>query len=134
MREGRRADMGDADEKEQARTYRETGGEDAGGRHGDDDDVRGKARSRERADSEIQTELEARFAEDAEVDARDVRITVSRGEVILQGSVGTRREMRIAGDLAKACCGVRSVWNEIGVRAGERPSHQRSTPGGAAAA
>jgi BON domain-containing protein len=85
-----------------------------------------------RSDAEIQGELEARFEDDGELDARDVRITVSGGEAILQGSVGTRRDVRTAGDIAKACRGVRSVRNELGVRAGELPPEHPARPGGAA--
>jgi osmotically-inducible protein OsmY len=102
--------------------------------HGDHgpEDRRGD-RDRARSDAEIQGELERRFAEDGELDDRDVRITVKGGEAILQGSVGTRREVRTAGDIAKACRGVRSVRNDLGVRAGELPPHHHARPGGSGA-
>ena len=52
------------------------------------------------------------------VDATDVVVVVTAGEVTLQGSVRGRREKRIAEDVAEEVSGVRQVHNELRVNEG----------------
>ena len=72
-----------------------------------------------RSDETIRDEIAERMAHDEEIDARDVEVTVTAGEVVLQGSVGTRAQRRRAEDVAWSIAGVRDVQNRLGVRAGE---------------
>lgn len=78
----------------------------------------GSPRSGRRSDASIEAGVCRRLAR-GEVDARDIDVTVVAGEVVLQGSVGSRRAKRIVGDVAVAVPGVRHVPNRLGVRRGE---------------
>jgi osmotically-inducible protein OsmY len=72
-----------------------------------------------RQDERIYDDVAERLARDQSVEASDVEVTVTEGEVILQGSVDTRAQRRRAEDLAWAVDGVRDVQNRLRVRAGE---------------
>ena len=72
-----------------------------------------------RADERIQDDVAERLAHDPGVDASDVEVTVTDGEVVLQGSVDARTQRRRAEDLAWSCDGVRDVQNRLRVRPGE---------------
>jgi osmotically-inducible protein OsmY len=72
-----------------------------------------------RPDERIHDDVAERLAGDLSVDASDVEVTVTEGEVILQGSVDTRAQRRRAEDLAWSVDGVRDVQNRLRVRAGE---------------
>jgi osmotically-inducible protein OsmY len=49
------------------------------------------------------------------IDPTDVEVTVSEGEVTLEGTVGSRWEKRLAEDIAAGCGGVRDVHNRLRV-------------------
>jgi hypothetical protein len=53
------------------------------------------------------------------VDVRDLTIDVVRGEVVLQGSIGSEDARRRAEVIARGTPGVRAVRNELDVRTGE---------------
>jgi osmotically-inducible protein OsmY len=67
----------------------------------------------------IQDDVAERLARDPSVDASDVEVTVTEGDVMLQGSVDTRAQRRRAEDLAWSVDGVHDVQNRLRVRAGE---------------
>jgi osmotically-inducible protein OsmY len=72
-----------------------------------------------RQDDRIQDDVAERLAWDPSVDASDVEVTVTEGDVMLQGSVDTRAQRRRAEDLAWSVDGVHDVQNRLRVRAGE---------------
>lgn len=72
-----------------------------------------------RQDDRIQDDVAERLARDPSVDASDVEVTVTEGDVMLQGSVDTRAQRRRAEDLAWSVDGVHDVQNRLRVRAGE---------------
>ena len=72
-----------------------------------------------RNDEAIRDDVAERLTNDAGVDARDIEVSVAGGDVVLQGSVGSRAERRRAEDLAWTCAGVRDVQNQLRVRRGE---------------
>jgi osmotically-inducible protein OsmY len=75
-----------------------------------------------RQDDRIQDDVAERLAWDPSVDASDVEVTVTEGDVMLQGSVDTRAQRRRAEDLAWSVDGVHDVQNRLRVRAGELES------------
>jgi osmotically-inducible protein OsmY len=68
-----------------------------------------------RSDERIHEDICERMCEDGDLDASDIEITVSSGEVTLRGSVNDRRDKRLAEDLAEQVSGVRDVRNELRV-------------------
>jgi osmotically-inducible protein OsmY len=75
-----------------------------------------------RQDDRIQDDVAERLAWDPSVDASDVEVSVTEGDVMLQGSVDTRAQRRRAEDLAWSVDGVHDVQNRLRVRAGELES------------
>ena len=69
----------------------------------------------QRSDERIREDVCERLAEDHDVDATDIEVTVSGGVVVLTGSVGERQAKRIAEDLAESVRGVRDVENNLRV-------------------
>jgi osmotically-inducible protein OsmY len=57
-----------------------------------------------------------RLTEHGEVDARDMEVTVSGGEVTLSGTAPTRTQKRLAEDIADAVIGVIEVHNRLRVQ------------------
>jgi hypothetical protein len=76
-------------------------------------------RSYRRSDERIRDELYRRLTAESWLDASDVELAVSDGEVTLTGSVDSRRSRRLAEDIAAAVPGVKEVTNRL--RAGEGP-------------
>jgi len=72
-----------------------------------------------RRDERIWEEVNERLEEDGEIDATDVSVQVSSGEVTLEGTVDDRRAKRLAEDLADSVRGVRDVHNRLRVKARE---------------
>jgi osmotically-inducible protein OsmY len=80
-------------------------------------DNRGRGpRGYQRSDERIKEDINDRLSDDSFVDASDVDVDVTSGEVILTGSVDNRMAKRRAEDLAEAISGVRNVENRIRVR------------------
>lgn len=50
------------------------------------------------------------------LDASDITVTVSGGEVMLEGQVESRQAKRAAEDCAEGCSGVKHVQNNLRVR------------------
>lgn len=96
----------------------------------------------QRSDERIRELVCESLTDDDEIDASDIEVTVSGGEVTLSGMVDDRRIKRAAEDCAYSVSGVRDVQNRLRVRddraspsnlpgTGAVDPHetQRSTPG-----
>ena len=83
-------------------------------------------RGYQRSDERIGEVVCERMAECGELDASDIEVRVSNGEVTLQGTVRERHDRRLAEDIVDDVAGVREVHNEIRVsQAGQEPPQQR---------
>lgn len=69
-----------------------------------------------RSDERITEDVNDRLTDDWMLDASDISVSVSNGEVTLSGTVGQRRDKRRAEDLAEAVSGVKDVHNTIRVQ------------------
>lgn len=72
-----------------------------------------------RTDTRIEEDLNDRLSEDNALDASDIEVSVSDGEVTLTGFVGDRFDKRRAEDLADSVSGVTHVQNNLRVRKGD---------------
>ncbi|MDT5293235.1 MAG: hypothetical protein QOJ76_115 [Acidobacteriota bacterium] len=110
------------------------GDEDAGRRRRTDDPREagrrgeGKFRGRgpknyRRSDERIREEIGDRLTENEWLDASDVEVTVSDGEVILSGTVDSRYAKRLAEHIAESTSGVANVQNNLRVQ-----SYQTGAP------
>lgn len=69
-----------------------------------------------RTDERIREDVNDRLSDDPMLDASDVEVTVSGGEVTLGGTVATRQDKRRAEDLAEAVSGVTHLQNNLRVK------------------
>ncbi|MFN2386366.1 MAG: BON domain-containing protein [Thermoanaerobaculia bacterium] len=74
-------------------------------------------RNYRRSDERIREDVCERLEEAGHVDASDIEVRVENGEVTLEGTVKSRREKRLAEDLAAEVRGVRDVQNALRVAA-----------------
>ena len=92
------------------------GDEEAEKRRQRDKSHRGKGpRNYSRSDERIKEDVNDRLADDPFVDASDIEVSVSNGEVTLTGSVDHRSTKRRAEDIAEAVSGVKNVENRLRV-------------------
>ncbi|RIH85529.1 BON domain protein [Calidithermus terrae] len=70
----------------------------------------------QRSDERIREEVSDRLMEAWDVDASDIEVQVSGGEVTLTGTVTDRQQKRRAEEIAEMCTGVRDVQNNIRVK------------------
>lgn len=94
---------------------------------GDDDAERRRERDKQlshrgkgpknynRSDDRIKEDINDKLSDDPFIDASDIDVTVSSGEVTLTGTVDHRSTKRRAEDLAEAVSGVKHVENRIRV-------------------
>jgi len=98
-------------------------------------------RGYQRSDERIREDLCDWLARHGDIDATDVDVEVQNREVTLEGVVASRREKRLAEDLAEGVFGVTEVHNRLRVRRegmgpmaqreGEQPGREQpSGPGG----
>ncbi len=80
----------------------------------------GKTLKQSTQDAWIDGKLEAIYALNSQLDALDIDTAVERGVVMLSGTVETRVERDLAGELARAVEGVQDVVNELDIAAGSR--------------
>jgi hypothetical protein len=85
----------------------------------------------ERSDDRIRELVCESLADDDEVDASQIEVAVSGGEVTLSGTVESRRAKREAEECVFSVSGVREVQNQLRVR-DSRSSTQPSASGTAA--
>ena len=69
-----------------------------------------------RSDERIREDVCQRLSDNDEVDASDIEVTVRDRQVILEGSVATRRMKHLSEDIADSVTGVEEVHNRITVR------------------
>ncbi len=96
-------------------------GDDEAGRRREKDrnfsgQYRGKGpRNYSRSDERIKEDINDRLSDDPFVDASDIDVTVSNGDVTLAGTVDHRSTKRRAEDLADSVSGVKNVENRLRV-------------------
>jgi len=83
-----------------------------------------------RSDERVKEDVNDRLSDDAQVDASDIDVSVSKGEVTLTGTVKTRWEKRRAEDLAEAVSGVKNVENRLRVGSSSQSGSMSGTSGG----
>ena len=102
---------------------------------------RTQSRHYQRSDERIREDIYDRLNDHPNIDSSDIRVSVSSGEVTLEGTVHARREKRLAEDVAESVSGVRDVQNPLKVanpteaannskpelRAASNEKHQQST-------
>lgn len=71
-----------------------------------------------RTDERIREDLSDRLMDDPLVDASEITVHVSQGEITLEGSVETRRQKHRADDIAEQVRGVIDVHNRLRVQKG----------------
>lgn len=69
-----------------------------------------------RSDQRIQEDVNDRLTEDDHLDATEITVGVSNGEVTLDGTVGSRGDKRRAEDIAEDVSGVQHVQNNLRIR------------------
>jgi len=79
-------------------------------------------RGYQRSDTRINEDVCDRLCESPDVDARNIEVTVSNGEVTLNGSVSDRDQKRRAEDLIEQVSGVSDVRNNLRVARGDEAS------------
>jgi len=94
-----------------------------GGDEDDDDRRRAPHRGRgprnyRRSDERIRDDINDRLTDNDWLDASDVDVSVSGGEVTLSGMVESRHAKRLAEDIAEAVSGVTHVQNNLRVQRG----------------
>lgn len=67
----------------------------------------------QRSDERIREEVSERLMDDPRLDASDIEVRVSNGEITLTGTVESRRMKRHAEDLAESVRGVNDVHNQL---------------------
>jgi hypothetical protein len=82
-----------------------------------------------RSDERIRDDVCDRFTEHGWLDATDIEVAVTRGEVMLVGLVSSRAAKRLAEDVAESVIGVVEVHNQLRIRreGGEREESARSS-------
>ncbi len=70
-------------------------------------------RNYRRSDARILDDVSAALAQNGGLDASDIYVAVNDGEVQLTGSVKSRQQKRLAGDLSDSIPGVQDVQNEL---------------------
>lgn len=108
--------------------YARDGGWSGGGRHDEytREPYRPSYRGRgpknwRRSDEAIREIVNERLTDHDDVDATDIEVLVENTEVTLSGVVASRREKRIAEDIAWSCGGVHDVHNRLTI--GDREPH-----------
>jgi osmotically-inducible protein OsmY len=98
---------------------------------------RGKGpRNYRRGDERITEDINESLTQDGRIDAEDIEVSVSNGEVTLSGTAQDRREKRWAEDLAEQVSGVSDVSNQIRIKRAQQQSsisESRTTKPGASA-
>jgi osmotically-inducible protein OsmY len=85
----------------------------------------------QRSDERIEESVNDRLTDDHMLDASEIEVKVSKGEVILTGSVSSRDDKRRAEEIAEAVSGVSNVENRIRVsKNSERNQGESGTEAG----
>jgi osmotically-inducible protein OsmY len=70
----------------------------------------------QRSDERIREEVNDRLTDDPEIDATDIDVKVSQGEVTVSGNVPDRETKRMVEELVENCSGVRDVQLNLRVK------------------
>ncbi len=70
----------------------------------------------QRSDERIREDVSEALYHDGDVDASDIEIEVSSGELTLTGTVASRMEKRHVEEVAERCSGVRDVQNRLRIQ------------------
>jgi hypothetical protein len=84
-------------------------------------------RNYRRSDERITEEINDRLTDHDELDAADIEVNVTGGEVILLGTVDSRESKRLAEDIVESVSGVTQVQNQLRVARPE--DHDRQARG-----
>jgi len=83
-----------------------------------------------RSDERIEEDVNEALSQHSEIDATEIQVKVSNGEVTLTGTVHDRQAKRLAEDIAERCSGVQDVRNDIRVQreheSGDSNAHQQN--------
>jgi osmotically-inducible protein OsmY len=79
-----------------------------------------------RSDERIREDISDKLMEHPDLDASEIEVHASKGEVTLTGQVDSRWAKRLAEDIAESCSGVRDVMNQLRVPS-EFESSRQST-------
>jgi len=85
-----------------------------------------------RSDDRIREDVSDRLEQHGEIDASEIEVRVSMGEVTLEGTVEDRRTKRMAEDLVENCPGVMQVHNRLRIQGSsnaQTTSSRQSTTG-----
>jgi uncharacterized protein (DUF2267 family)/osmotically-inducible protein OsmY len=82
-----------------------------------------------RSDDRIREDVCDRLTDDPNIDASQIEVSVSNGEVTLSGRVGDRNAKRSAKELAERIGGVRRVQNNLRVNQGSTAVESGGAPG-----
>lgn len=84
-----------------------------------------------RSDERIRDDVNDRLTDDSWLDASQISVEVSNGEVTLNGTVKSRDDKRRAEDVAEAVSGIKHVQNNLRVQqAGAQQGSSQTTMGG----
>jgi len=83
-----------------------------------------------RSDERVKEDVNDRLSDDPQVDASNIDVSVSKGEVTLSGTVNSRWEKRRAEDLAEAVSGVKNVENRLRVGSSSQSGSMSGNSGG----
>jgi hypothetical protein len=96
--------------------------------HRREEDHRGKGPSGYiRSDERIQEDANDRLTDDSRVDARNIQVSVSSGEVALDGTVASREQKHCAEDCVEDISGVKHVQNNLRVQQASAQTATEST-------
>ena len=84
-----------------------------------------------RSDERIHEDLCERMAAHPSLDASEIDVRVTNGDVVLDGTVRSRSERRLAEALAESVGGVREIRNELRATAEREPTRRIASVGGA---
>ena len=125
---GGRQETGYGRGREQDRSWFDRATDEVSSWFGDEDAERRRRRDQERghygkgprgysrSDERIREDVNDRLTDDWQVDASEIEVIVTSGEVTLNGTVSRREEKRRAEDLAENVSGVRHVQNNLRVQ------------------
>jgi hypothetical protein len=84
----------------------------------------------QRSDDRIEEDINDRLTQHGRLDASDINVDVKNGEATLSGTVNSRREKRMAEDIADSVPGVQDVHNHLKItQQGKQNSSQMKTSG-----
>jgi len=112
--------------RREERGFLERAGDEVASWFGDEDAARRRAQDHRgrgpigymRTDERIREDASERLTDDWAVDARNIELSVSKGEITLNGTVSSRDQKRRAEDLIEDLSGVKHVQNNLRVDEG----------------